>query len=455
MSKIVIFTEDQNVGHYFESLMTTILDNECELTHETSDIMNTVSEEIALVLVDYNSGSSHEIIDYLRQQSKAKPLFIVGDKESLWQAKKKYKTKALQEYVSFDTSIQQVEQAITKMLKASSRTNKKQMYCRVNISFFYSAQEVFCDVYIKLKDKYVKVFNRYDSLCRQDLDKYKNKNVAHLYVKERDFQYITKQLVKQLRTLSHEPQQGALIKSESTAVNTIFSIQLQETVSESIKSIGINEDAVEMASMAITSTLTAVEENPKIYEVLQTSLQGNSYISEHSFLLSYIACAVCKEIEIPNQDPMASISLAAFFHDIALDSDDKAKVQAESDRDFERLGVQEQQEVLEHIDNACDILREIEGVPHDALILVLQHHERYDGTGFPRGIDYRRINPLAAVFNVCHELALYICESGGSKENVNQLIKEMELVYKKGCYRLAIEGLKKVFSVEPQQLIAS
>jgi HD-GYP domain-containing protein (c-di-GMP phosphodiesterase class II) len=449
LSNIIIYTHDLQIGHYFESLMSSLLDNSCEITSDVSYIKS-LSKDVALVIVDIKNKEAHNILEHYTGLSKAKPLFIIGDKDSLWQAKKRYKTNALLEYISYDSSIDNIENILAKMLRVSARANKTQSYCKVNLSFFYSAHEIFCDVYLKLKDqKHVKVFNRYDKLNHEDLNKYKNKNINYLYVKERDFQYITKQLVKQLRKVDQTGTE--LTQTGGHKITALLSIQLQETVAESLNSIGINEDAIEMALSAMTSTLNLVESSPQIYEMLQTSLKGQNYISEHSFLLSYLSCAVCKEIGMPAQHNMQSLTLAAFFHDITLSNDDMAKVQIEREREFKQLGIEEQQEILDHGDHAIDLMKQIEGIPKESLIIVAQHHEQYDGSGFPRGIDFRKISPLSAIFNVCHELCLYIYESGSDEQHIGELINFMEKRYDKGSYKSAIDCLKKIFLSRSQE----
>ncbi len=57
-------------------------------------------------------------------------------------------------------------------------------------------------------------------------------------------------------------------------------------------------------------------------------------------------------------------------------------------------------------------LERIQEIPPDVDLLIMQHHELPDGTGFPRHLSAKQISPLGALFIVAHELVHYIYEKG-------------------------------------------
>lgn len=451
MSSTIIFTKDNFVSNYYESVISNVIDTSFLVENNIKEVKEIiVSNNWDLIIIDYNHESASEVIEMVHELKIVKPNIITANKEKLWEAKKKYKSQTLCQYIATNTSIDLISTAVTKMIRTSSRRTRPLNYCKVNINFFYSTKEIFCDVYLQLKDqKFIKLFNRYDEISYSDLQKYKDKNVNYLYVKEKDFKYITKQLVKHL-SMEDEGKTGTALSTIRTPqVSALFSIQLQETVAESIGSLGLNQDAVEITSAAIANTIDLVNKTPKVYDLLKGSISGENYISEHSFLTSFIACAACNLSDIASEENTTALVIASFFHDIAINDCEKAKIQSEDERDFKTLGIVEQDEIRNHPKKAVEIISEIEGIPKNAITVILQHHETYDGRGFPRGIDYKKISPLSTIFNLSHELCLYIYESGHNKDNLIEIIEDMKQKYPKGHHSSYLDLIKRVL-IQPE-----
>lgn len=446
MSKIIIFNKDENLSEYYQSAIHGLYDLETMISqHENYSPELLKDKDVAII--NYDHKTSEILTKYCLETTPRIPCIITGTEEQIFYAKKKFKTHGLLEYFTHHDSIELLWQKINRFTELHKRTQKKKEFCRVNLSFFFSTKTVFCDIYLKVNEqKYIKIFNRYDEIDFKDIKKYDHKNIRYLYVRERDFSLIMKKLVEELQPIMTSSSQALTIRNKS--LSSVFSIQLQETVSESINKLGLNGEAIEMTNLAINSTLELIHSNDEIFNILHDVIKGKNYISEHSYLLTYISCSLLKESPYSDPDNNLCLSIAAFFHDISLDTEAKAKVQSTDDYQFKILGIKEQEEVLEHPEAAAEIVSKISGIPSEVQTILLQHHENYEGTGFPRGLDYKRIHILSAIFNVAHELALYFFESGQDPQNVRDIIDDLSQKYKKGNYKVAIQAAKKVFRLK-------
>jgi HD-GYP domain-containing protein (c-di-GMP phosphodiesterase class II) len=453
VSSTIIFTEDNFVSNYYESVVSNVIETSYDVESDFDKVKKLIlSEKWDLVVIDYNHKHANLAVELVHQLKIAKPNIVTANNEKLWEAKKKHKSQTLCQYIPHDATIDTITNLVRKMIKTSARRNLDTSFCKVNINFFNTTKEIFCDVYLQLKDqKHVKLFNRYDNIDYDDLQKYKNKNVNYLYVKDKDFKYITKQLVKHLTTEDNSKNNRALATIESAQVNALFSMQLQETVAESIGSLGLSQDAVEITSAAINNTIDLVNSSPKVFETLKNSINGQNYISEHSFLTSFLACAVCNLSELEGEENTLSLTLASFFHDIALKDNEKAQMQKENEKDFKKLGIVEQDEIRDHPKRSVEIVSEIEGIPKDAITIIMQHHECYDGRGFPRGIDHKKISPLSTIFNLAHEICLYLYESGHDEEYLQEHLDDMKEKYPKGYYNRYLLLMERVLLPESKK----
>jgi HD-GYP domain-containing protein (c-di-GMP phosphodiesterase class II) len=61
------------------------------------------------------------------------------------------------------------------------------------------------------------------------------------------------------------------------------------------------------------------------------------------------------------------------------------------------------EKVRKHIDVAVNFLQNFKGCPQEVIKIVTEHHERPDGSGFPRGIRQDEFGELSVIFVVAHE----------------------------------------------------
>jgi len=121
-----------------------------------------------------------------------------------------------------------------------------------------------------------------------------------------------------------------------------------------------------MLSQTVSSLATALEIN-------------DPYTAGHQRKMGRLATAIAKEMSFSN-DQIEGISVAANLHDIG-----KINVPSEILSKPGKLSEIEWQFIKTHSQAGYEIIKEIE-FPWPVADIVLQHHERIDGSGYPRGL---------------------------------------------------------------------
>jgi len=103
------------------------------------------------------------------------------------------------------------------------------------------------------------------------------------------------------------------------------------------------------------------------------------YTAGHQRRVAELACAIAEEYGL-SQDQIDGVSIAGLIHDLG-----KISVPAEILSKPSKLTKNEFNLIKEHPQVGYDILKEIE-FPWPIAEIVLQHHERLDGTGYPQGL---------------------------------------------------------------------
>ena len=165
----------------------------------------------------------------------------------------------------------------------------------------------------------------------------------------------------------------------------------------------------------ITSSKLAEEELQKTLEKLRKSLSGtiktmslivetrDPYTAGHQRKVSSLAWVIAQEMGLSN-DTVDTIRMAGIIHDIG-----KISVPAEILSKPGILTKIEMSLIKVHSQSGYDILKDA-GLPYPIAEIVLQHHERLDGSGYPQGLKDGQIlleSRIISVADVVEAIASY------------------------------------------------
>ncbi len=148
------------------------------------------------------------------------------------------------------------------------------------------------------------------------------------------------------------------------------------------------------------------------------------YSVGHHEHVSYLAEAIAREMDLP-QKQIECVSTASIVHDIGM-----VNVPGEILSKPDRLSVAEFELIKVHPRVGWDMLRRI-AFPWPIADIVYQHHERLDGSGYPRGLTSEDIKIEAKILAVA-DVVDAICSSRSYRDSLS--IKEalIEIQTKKG-----------------------
>jgi PAS domain S-box-containing protein/putative nucleotidyltransferase with HDIG domain len=155
----------------------------------------------------------------------------------------------------------------------------------------------------------------------------------------------------------------------------------------------------------ITAQKKAEDELKKSYYKLEKAMKGaiqtiamiaevrDPYTAGHQQRVARLAAAIALEMGMPD-DKVNSIRIAGILHDIG-----KISVPSDLLSKPGRLGGIEMQIIQGHPATGREILKSID-FPWPVCSMIMQHHERLDGTGYPDGLVGEQITPEARIIAV-------------------------------------------------------
>jgi putative nucleotidyltransferase with HDIG domain len=153
----------------------------------------------------------------------------------------------------------------------------------------------------------------------------------------------------------------------------------------------LNKTLEDKVKEKISDLLVKAEELKVSYEKSQMILNGtvktmskivetrDPYTSGHEAKVAIISCKIAEEMVLPKEQ-IEAIRVAAALHDIG-----KISVPSEILTKPGHLSDLEMEIIKTHCRVAYDILKTIK-FPYPVAEIILQHHERMDGSGYPQGL---------------------------------------------------------------------
>ncbi|WP_100405205.1 HD-GYP domain-containing protein [Bacillus solitudinis] len=140
--------------------------------------------------------------------------------------------------------------------------------------------------------------------------------------------------------------------------------------------------------------LSCLNENHSALNLLATTKIHENYVYNHSLNVSIYACQLAIENGLPLKN-IEEIGLGAMLHDLG-----KMYISSDILNKPGKLTSEEFNHVKSHCHLGFEILRKIPEIPLTVAHCALQHHEKLDGSGYPRALKENEIHKYAKILSV-------------------------------------------------------
>lgn len=247
-------------------------------------------------------------------------------------------------------------------------------FSSIKIDEFYSSQAVLFDIYIKLSaNKYLKILHAGDTFSKERIDKYKNeKKIDCLYFHNSD----RRKFIQYNNHLANK-----FIENNAVPVyNKVNQLKnVTEKYIEEAFTVGIKPQVIEQGKEVCESVYKLIEGENDLYQVLRSFQNFDPTAYSHAFLVTLYSTAIIKQFEWQSKTTIETTAMACMFHDIGkmllpkefleLRPKDMTPEQFELYKKHPELGLQ--------------MVESNRAINNSIKQIILQHHEAFDGTGFP------------------------------------------------------------------------
>jgi HD-GYP domain-containing protein (c-di-GMP phosphodiesterase class II) len=341
----------------------------------------------------------------------------------------------------------QFKENILKILKPSRFTAEAvAAFQKVKLMHFWRFNKVLCNIYIRLSDhKYVKIIKENETYTKNELKRLHDKGFEYLYIRNDDFEKFnvgflkTPFLIMTTEKMTPDEISDALSMTHTMMQNLIVNL-------------GFTREVIELAEKSIREILNLIkrEEAVDLNNIFQKMRQDNNYIYDHSYLLCIVCCDILKHMRWNTTEEIIKLCwqklcMASLFHDITVTNPDLAVIEQASDERLKLFSHEEVTRYLGHPNEIGELLKKNDYIPQEVEVIVRQHHENIEGTGFPSKLHHLRLNQLSCIFIIAHDYVsnLYKIEFDQNSAKHNELITRLSDKYSIGNFKGPIESFCK------------
>lgn len=178
---------------------------------------------------------------------------------------------------------------------------------------------------------------------------------------------------------------------EVSAARELHSI-FADTVASMYQRLAQGRDVDLNATRELTAhVVDSVVRNPDAMVWLSRVRQKDAYSYHHAFRCAIWGAVFGRHLGI-SKAVLEQLAFGLTVMDVG-----KARLPAHLLNKSGLLSPAEKAEVRRHVDHSLDILSGMPGMPAPVLQMVAEHHERFDGSGYPRQLTGKAISPLGKI----------------------------------------------------------
>lgn len=259
-------------------------------------------------------------------------------------------------------------------------------------------------------------------LNRNTINKLKSIGCLSLYIQDRYTEETIEEIIK--------PETMSRIHSIQKTLNNII---VDFNYTNKIDTKKLNQH-VRSINEIINEIVGDVIFNKNILENLISISTYDDYTMNHSLNVMMLATVIARDKDF-NMKEIKKLAIGCIFHDIG-----KTFIPIEIINKPGKLTSEEFELIKTHSEKGYNFLRNYTDLPQTSINIALSHHEREDGSGYPRSINGNEIHIFSKIASICD--VFDALTSDRSYRRAAPINEAMEYLFASGGEEFSIETIK-------------
>lgn len=438
MNYILLVDEDEDILNIQQLVLSSFYSGETIIASNSSEALERLEAygEPELIVADHNAldEKSTSLYSHLTSTNSHIPLIICSGDVNFEFHDNKFPL--VSAFIPKPFSIETLSALVKKI---TFQSLAKPDYIPVKLSVLVNFIGKSFDLFLRLSEtNFVKYIRQNEDFTKDDSDKLVKKGVTHLYITAKDSLEFLKAYEENLNLM--------LSAKSGTPQEQVFkTLDAFASIEGVSKALGWTPEVIEAAKQNIDTALKILSKDAAIVEILNRKhANQESAYSRHVSLQTYLCCVFSMGMPWGGQAVQVKLALASLLHDLSVDEKYYSNIKewnmkACDPKDKSPETVKYRLHPIE----ASKIIRGIENLPPDIDQILIQHHEKKDGLGFPRALTAARINQLSVFFNIIEDLVEFIDDGSNVETSLTGFKIWGDCNYDSGHYKKTYDHIKK------------
>jgi response regulator RpfG family c-di-GMP phosphodiesterase len=427
--RFLIIEDDPETLEFNEWVLKTEFDCQVEVhpNHRKAvEIIDSDSGPWSCFIFDYktDAGTLKELTDRVHEKHPHVPIVLIhtGPIETL----KNFKKRPIDQSILKAYDAFQLISAVKRALQIDNEV-ENQNYVAIRFDSLNSLTHAPCDLFVCINDqKYTRVADQGTLISLIDPNKYEKKGAPSLFCRKNDWALLLPAALKSVTTRM----QMEVYKTQPL-LQIKLSASVQELIQITIRNFGWSDEVAALAEANVQMVRGLMQNEPrlKIFEKIFEDPNCEQALI-HSILLNYILVASYKKCsQIQCEAELDALSLAAFLHDAFLEDHQIRNESQFVSAVILKIGANKSDRLVveKHPQQIFDVIKNWPNAPRHLGAILLEHHEKPDGKGFPNKLKSIEISRLSYAFIIAHEITDLFFQSRDIAKVYNQILKQKGL----------------------------
>lgn len=278
-------------------------------------------------------------------------------------------------------------------------------------------------IYLPLNKKFIKYSKSKEELSAQKVESLQKKNVGNLHIDQNDLEAFYEYSAENLAKFTNDANPLSETEKKEKVNEAVRDFLLDIYDDSELSDFQSGKEMLATCQKVISNYITKGESS-NWYNNLIRSLSGDVGGYSHSSEVSTIAALF--GIALGHKNP-EDLAMAGFLHDLGMiDLPEELR-----EMDMKLMTEEERELYKSHPEKSLNyIKRKKIIIPKNVEMMILQHHEKFNGTGFPKALSGDRISEESQILILADQFQ-YIMEEKEGKKRI-QPLEALEILEKGG-----------------------